>query len=420
MDYEIQNIPKGESFIENIHSVNAEPLKKYKVNATILGEKGEEYSACIVAVCLDENKNHLKRYVKWINDFSKNFKDYLIIFKTPENTAYIVIGYRINVETLNRSDVVLKLPQKENFTISEAQENDKEQYDDVPPLSNFYNELTKEEENIIESKMIWILGSPRSGTTWLTTQLLNLKENVVWNEPFIGKHLDCMVSAGFENGPIFDNNYFFSDNHKAFWLPALRKLILARAYSQSLNLINNIVIKEPSGAGTAKLLMECLPRSKMIFLLRDGRDVIDSILDARRPEGSWAMDAIPLTTENQRAQAIRQQAKTYLIFTENCEKAYNLHDPKLRLLVKYEELMKNTFSEIKRIYDFIGIKMSDVEVEKIVEKYSFEKIPKSKKGSGKFFRFATPGSWRVNLSYKEQKIMNSILSKTLERLGYKI
>ena len=48
--------------------------------------------------------------------------------------------------------------------------------------------LTKEEEGILEKKMVWIFGSPRSGSTWLATQLLKNPENIVWDEPYIGVH----------------------------------------------------------------------------------------------------------------------------------------------------------------------------------------------------------------------------------------
>jgi len=43
--------------------------------------------------------------------------------------------------------------------------------------------LSEEEEEQLERKMAWILGSGRSGSTWLGTQLLNHPENVIWDEP---------------------------------------------------------------------------------------------------------------------------------------------------------------------------------------------------------------------------------------------
>ena len=47
-----------------------------------------------------------------------------------------------------------------------------------------------------------------------------------------------------------------------------------------------MVIKEVNGSHGADLVMSLFPRSKMIFLVRDGRDVLDSLLDANK-EGGW-------------------------------------------------------------------------------------------------------------------------------------
>src|SRR3712207_9028664 len=47
-----------------------------------------------------------------------------------------------------------------------------------------------------------------------------------------------------------------------------------------------LVVKEPGGGVGAPFLMEALPESRMILLVRDPRDVVSSSLDATR-EGSW-------------------------------------------------------------------------------------------------------------------------------------
>src|SRR3712207_6950789 len=47
-----------------------------------------------------------------------------------------------------------------------------------------------------------------------------------------------------------------------------------------------LVVKEPNGSIGAPLLMEALPESRMILLVRDPRDVAASSIDARR-KGGW-------------------------------------------------------------------------------------------------------------------------------------
>ena len=45
------------------------------------------------------------------------------------------------------------------------------------------------------------------------------------------------------------------------------------------------MIKEVDGSHAADVVMSLFPRSRMLFLVRDGRDVIDSLLDANSPVG---------------------------------------------------------------------------------------------------------------------------------------
>jgi len=94
------------------------------------------------------------------------------------------------------------------------------------------------------------------------------------------------------------------------------------------------------------------------------------------------------------------------------------HKKELQYLVKYEDLRKNTFDELKKIYEFLGMKIDDGELEKIIEKYSFEKIPKEQKGSGKFYRSAQPGKWKENFTDEEVALIEEIMGSTLKKLEY--
>ena len=55
-----------------------------------------------------------------------------------------------------------------------------------------------------------------------------------------------------------------------------------------------------------------------------------------------------------------------------------------------------------------------------IPKNDFGKIPESEKGKGKFNRTAKIGGWRNNFDSDEQKLMISIMGKTLEELNYEL
>ena len=56
-----------------------------------------------------------------------------------------------------------------------------------------------------------------------------------------------------------------------------------------------VVIKEPHGSQAADIILAALPRARLLFLLRDGRDVVDSEL-AAFSKGSWLSDAFAVVS----------------------------------------------------------------------------------------------------------------------------
>ncbi len=260
--------------------------------------------------------------------------------------------------------------------------------------------------------MVWIFGAPRSGSTWLGTQLLKIPENIIWNEPYLGVHFRIMKSD-FKR-----TDYIFSESQKKNWLPELKKFILTFANSRIKN-NKNLIIKEPNGSEGSDILLECFPNSKLIFLLRDGRDVVDSLIDAHKPN-SWnkSLSKVLLDSQRKRNIEIERHSKTWKRITDLVLSVYNKHSTDLRIMVKYENLREDTFNELKRIYQFLKIEINDNGIAKIIDKYDFKKIPTKEKGSGKFFRSATPGSWKEHFSEEEQKLMISIMGNTLTSLNY--
>jgi len=422
-------IAKEESFSKNSDPIEVLPNKTYQIVFYVSGTKGEPYSTYFLVVLLDSEKNEIKRFIKWVNDFSGNQKESTLIFKTSNFTKKIIFGYRINSETPVRSDVEINYEDFDSIKIEKINEKT-ENYDNIEKYEvPKYPFLNSQEEDIIEEKMVWIYAPPRSGTTWLGDRLLLHPKNSIWFEPWIGFHLGVhQVWEGNEDvNPQFDRaydmqsvigSYFFSPHHKKNWMPSLRKLILNRAFSQTQSLKKNIIIKEPVGSHSADILTQTLPKSKMIFLLRDGRDVLDSRIDMHS-EGSWANLRF-LDKPKLRRKAIRYYSILWSDTIKIINDAYEMHDSKLRLLVRYEKLKSDTLNELKKIYDFIGIQISEIELMEIVEKYDFKNIPESQKGTGKFNRSAKIGGWKNNFDGEERELMNELMSENLKKWGYEI
>ncbi len=443
-----KKVSKNESFSSDSGKFNVNGNQKYKATASVTGIQGNPYSAYFAVIMIDDREREIGRQIRWINDFTKNQKNYDLIFTTKPSSKYVVLGYRLNVETPVKSDLVLELQDPMNLALTES--NDNSVFDDITkyevPLLPL---LTSNEEETLEKKIVWLCAPPRSGTTWLGTQLLNHKENIIWHEPWIGFHLGVLrggltpakdfndaspegtssgsskkiptVSYNFER--ILDmqadnGEYFFSPFHKNNWLPYLRKLILARTFSHCQTLNKNVIIKDPVGSNGMDVLSECLPNSKLLFLIRDGRDEVDSRMDMHSPN-SWAK-LRPFRTKKDQLQGLTYYSQLWTVNTENIKKGFDKHNPKLKLLIKYEDLKQETSTVLKKIYNFIGIQVADDDLQKLIKVHDFKNIPDSEKGKGKFTRSAKSGGWKTNFDKEEHDLMNSIMGKTLEKFSYRI
>ena len=209
--------------------------------------------------------------------------------------------------------------------------------------------INEDNEKKLEKNLVWIFGLHRSGTSWLSKNLLSYQTHR-WDEPGIGSFLGISPEVGPKVRNIYRHqhrkNYFFQYDYKDTWLFYLKKLILARIYSEFKDTSKKIIVKEPNGSMGSDIISESLPLSKIIIVQRDPRDIIDSIVDGMK-EGGWRSKFIgySLTSEN-RLSFIENEANTIVKTWEILWKTYKNHSEKLRYLVKYEELRKNTLQQI--------------------------------------------------------------------------
>jgi len=110
---------------------------------------------------------------------------------------------------------------------------------------------------------------------------------------------------------------------------------------------------------------------------------------------------------------VRKRSRKYLQHVGSAKKVYDAHrGPKV--LVRYEELRSDTLGMMKRMYSALGIPVEEEELARVVEKHSWENIPEEEKGEGKFYRKATPGGWREDLTTKQARIVEEITAPLLK------
>lgn len=329
-------------------------------------------------------------------------------------------------------------------------------------LARAFGRSSASADAALESKLVWIFGSPRSGSTWLLDLLVHplmpgagwnqselgvarregangaVAEAIPINEPYIPHHLtpplfqDQEASGDFANITINSfrhgqPDYFLADQYADVWRPHLRALVLARFGAQARRVAEAfsvrdpfVVIKEPNGSIGADFVMSLLPQSRLVFLLRDGRDVVDSIVDAQAP-GGWLerpWEEKSGDRAEQRLEIVKRQSTLWLARTEAVQRAYDAHPESLRLLIRYEELRHEPAALLERVDNWLGMRRGEQGRAGAIQWNDFDSYPSEAKGQGKPLRAARPGLWRENLSDAEQQAMDDIMGSKLAELGY--
>jgi hypothetical protein len=294
-----------------------------------------------------------------------------------------------------------------------------------------------------EDRLVWIFGSSRSGSTWLLRMLSSLADVAPIDDPHLGHHLGVwrpisLAWAAAEHPPALTtldrvkhdkDSYFFSDRYRPAWAPALRRLIVdrfdaeARAHLDAASATAPaagppvVVVKEP-GSHVADHLMSLFPASRLIFLLRDGRDVVDSWLAAYR-SGSWALDegAFPATPAGREA-LVRWQSDVWTFRTDVVQRAFADQPADRRVLVRYEDLVADPVRQLARIGKVLPVATPRRELAAAAAAHDYGRVPPAEKGDDKFIRSAHPGGWRDNLTPAEQRIMHEVMGAKLVELGY--
>jgi hypothetical protein len=267
--------------------------------------------------------------------------------------------------------------------------------------------------------------------------LSDLEGVVPIDDPHLGHHLGVwrpipLAWAACEEPPELktllelkseEPGYFFAERFRESWSEPLRALIRARfeAQAEEVGLAASVtptfVVKEP-GSHAAPFLAELFPASKVVFLLRDGRDVVDSWLDAYQA-GSWAIPggAFPVSAEG-RLPLVRWLSAVWAYRSRAVRRVFDSRPDGDRLLVRYETLLERTEEALGEICGVLDLDLATLP--EVVGRHRFEQAPERARGARKAIRIARPGSWRENLTAAEQAAMHEELGAALEEFGYDV
>jgi Sulfotransferase family len=301
-----------------------------------------------------------------------------------------------------------------------------------------------------------MFGSPRTGSTWLLELLahplvLEARDPLGFrvpagsdrpldvvpiNESLLPTHLSPRSPGDVRRRPwirvptdTFGDlaAYFFSEQFADVWRPAVRELCLTRfgahmaraAAAHPMDERAVMVIKEPNGSHAAPLTMSVLARARLIFLYRDGRDVVDSLLAMNAPGGliaAWTGRTVE--TPEERLALVRDESLNWVARMSATEQAFRERPPALRWRVRYEDLVADPGGTLEALARWLGLERDGPAIADAISSHAFGSAGQSATGSAATQRAASPGLWRRNLSEDESTLAREIMGDALHELGY--
>jgi Sulfotransferase family len=270
---------------------------------------------------------------------------------------------------------------------------------------------------VLDKQFIFIVGSPRSGTTWLqimlsahpsvcTTVELTLFDRYIpsWIK-FWNKEQENIEERRLQKGlPFLWSEGEFLSFLRSFLEKTYEKVVATNPQA------THILDKNPNYVFSQETINEFLPRARFIHVLRDGRDVVSSLLAAHRDMGFGPGN-------------VEEAASLWRRSVLEAQKGKQFGDR--YLVVRYEELLASGPNVLKNIFDFCDLKISHEEVTSIFDAHTFDKMKvrvdmpvEGLEGSIKHYRKGKEGSWHEDLSLWQRFIVNEVAGDLLFELGY--
>jgi len=264
---------------------------------------------------------------------------------------------------------------------------------------------------------LFIIGAPRSGTTWLQAMIGAHPSVCTTAELMLFNHYtalwvdawDIQMRLQREGSIIGLPTVWTEDEFYGFLREFLKQIyerVLALKPSATV-----ILDKHPGYAQHIEHIHRLVPDAKFIHVIRDGRDVAASMLAASRRWGRlWAPKNVEKAAASWKGHTLEgRRANQYL---------------GQYLEVRYEDLLTKGKPILKSVFDFIGLSTDSEIIKAIWDGHQFEKMKKQRTGASRFalpegfFRQGRSGDWNNALSPIQRYLFHETAGDLLTQLGY--
>jgi len=265
-------------------------------------------------------------------------------------------------------------------------------------------------------KKVFIVGFPRSGTTWVMFSLAQHPEVVCFQQTGFFHALRPFESwwtqdHGFTSGangknPVYEvqgsSKVLSRENFFRFLRP-LGEHLFQRLASQNEH-CRVVVEQTPENSEFLDLVLGLFPDAYFLHVIRDPRAAYSSM---RQASQTWGL-GFPSTPL-----AVSKRWKDIVLPALELRRLQDRY-----LEITYEDFSRDGPAVLARIHRWIGLETQPEACQAALEACRIDHLRSKTKMPPNFYRKGSPDGWREEISRSELRVLEYLLGTEMEKLGY--
>ena len=263
--------------------------------------------------------------------------------------------------------------------------------------------------SIHKKQFDFIIGAPRSGTTCLHAMIAehpDIAATPQVEQTFFSRYLVNLVREWeFELFHIEQGNwiqglpYLWTKEEFNLFVKYFFEKVYLKIFEKKPD-ATHVLDKHPDYSHHIDLIKRTIPNAKFVHVIRDGRDVVVSMISATKRIGFGAGNIEAVSDAWKRHVQNAMKAKVY------GEKHY--------LEIRYEELIEHGKLSLPKVFDFCELDYTNELINSINDKTIYSSSNPNITHSERKMNII----WKNKLSLKQKYIFNNIAGDLLVELGY--
>lgn len=287
----------------------------------------------------------------------------------------------------------------------------------------------------------FVISAPRSGSTWLTTALNGHPELFGTEHRLFGNFCEIWQNNDGSSAPritfdkyadAFGMHYFYqfmNRDYSTFVEDFKKSFVNFLCHFASGRTGKNVIIdKITPYPGTAQYVVDeirrLFPESKIIHLVRDGRDVLTSgtfdwlLKDAEGTDRhEFYFNPIPGMRLERffDAKVIKKWAANW------CETIDLFDEQKPDARITYEEMKEDMSAALAQVFEAIGVEVSDEIAQKCTAATTFERMsgrPPGQEDPTAKTRKGIVGDWKNYFTLADGELFDALAGEQMQKVGY--